>query len=250
MLGYGPYHYTYPSGREGDAAIITLASQKNHISLYVMCDQGVLQRFVAQGRGDSLGNSRAVDQAQRMAQRQAAGAFALTGRLPLRPSKQGKEIISCHLAVRNLRCSHPHGHSRKMLLGPCRGRDRIRDPHATVVDHKQAVAGVCCVSAPVWWPNGACAGAVTVTAQDAFLNTVTGYTGTVHFTSTDGSAVPPPDTTLTAGAGIFNATFTTPSSTNPCNWPLSTRTTGGVCCAAVPTPIAATAEPVVAAVGA
>ena len=44
-------------------------------------------------------------------------------------------------------------------------RESIRDPHATVVDHKQAVAGVCCVSAPVWWPDGACAGAVTVTVH-------------------------------------------------------------------------------------
>jgi hypothetical protein len=24
---------------------------------------------------------------------------------------------------------------------------------------------VCCASAPVWWPNGACAGAVTVTVH-------------------------------------------------------------------------------------
>jgi DNA-binding IclR family transcriptional regulator len=44
-------------------------------------------------------------------------------------------------------------------------RDSIRDPRATVVDHQDAVAGVCCVSAPVWWPTGACAGAVTVTVQ-------------------------------------------------------------------------------------
>lgn len=35
MLGYGPYHYKYASGREGDASIIALASQKNYISLYV-----------------------------------------------------------------------------------------------------------------------------------------------------------------------------------------------------------------------
>ena len=28
-----------------------------------------------------------------------------------------------------------------------------------------AIAGTCCVSAPVWWPNGACAGAVTVTVH-------------------------------------------------------------------------------------
>lgn len=35
MLGYGPFHYKYASGREGDSAIICLASQKNYISLYV-----------------------------------------------------------------------------------------------------------------------------------------------------------------------------------------------------------------------
>jgi hypothetical protein len=35
MLGYGPYHYKYESGREGDGAIICLASQKNYISLYL-----------------------------------------------------------------------------------------------------------------------------------------------------------------------------------------------------------------------
>jgi len=44
-------------------------------------------------------------------------------------------------------------------------RESIRDPRATVLDHQDAVAGVCCVSAPVWWPTGACAGAVTVTVQ-------------------------------------------------------------------------------------
>jgi IclR family transcriptional regulator, acetate operon repressor len=44
-------------------------------------------------------------------------------------------------------------------------RESIREPRATVIDHQDAVAGVCCVSAPVWWPTGACAGAVTVTVQ-------------------------------------------------------------------------------------
>ena len=44
-------------------------------------------------------------------------------------------------------------------------RDSLRNPRATVVDHQDAVAGVCCVSAPVWWPNGSRAGAVTVTVQ-------------------------------------------------------------------------------------
>lgn len=36
MLGYGPYHYRYESGREGDGAVIALASQQRYISLYVM----------------------------------------------------------------------------------------------------------------------------------------------------------------------------------------------------------------------
>lgn len=44
-------------------------------------------------------------------------------------------------------------------------RESLREPRATVIDHQDAVAGTCCVSAPVWWPNGACAGAVTVTVH-------------------------------------------------------------------------------------
>lgn len=35
MLGFGKYHYKYPSGREGDWALVGLASQKQYISLYV-----------------------------------------------------------------------------------------------------------------------------------------------------------------------------------------------------------------------
>jgi hypothetical protein len=35
MLAYGPWHYKYPSGREGDWFHIGLASNKNYISLYV-----------------------------------------------------------------------------------------------------------------------------------------------------------------------------------------------------------------------
>jgi DNA-binding IclR family transcriptional regulator len=44
-------------------------------------------------------------------------------------------------------------------------RGSLREPCATVVDRQDAVASVCCVSAPVWWPKGACAGAVTVTVH-------------------------------------------------------------------------------------
>jgi hypothetical protein len=50
-------------------------------------------------------------------------------------------------------------------------------------------------------PTAGTAGApfsITVTAQDAFNNTVTTYTGRVHFTSTDPQAVLPPDYTFTS----------------------------------------------------
>jgi hypothetical protein len=41
MLGYGPFHYRYETGREGDATVLTLANNKRYISLYVLCtDEG------------------------------------------------------------------------------------------------------------------------------------------------------------------------------------------------------------------
>jgi hypothetical protein len=50
----------------------------------------------------------------------------------------------------------------------------------------------------------------TVTAVDAPGDVVTNYSGTVHFTSTDGQAVVPANSTLTNGVGTFSATFKTP----------------------------------------
>ena len=48
-----------------------------------------------------------------------------------------------------------------------------------------------------------------VTAQDAYANTIAGYAGTVHFTSTDGSPTLPADSTLVSGTGSFSATLDT-----------------------------------------
>src|SRR5205823_4918029 len=62
-------------------------------------------------------------------------------------------------------------------------------------------------------PSSATAGTVfsfTVTAQDQFNNTATGYAGTVHFTSSDGQAVLPANSPLTNGTGTFSATLNTP----------------------------------------
>jgi hypothetical protein len=52
----------------------------------------------------------------------------------------------------------------------------------------------------------------TVTALDQFNNVATGYTGTVHFTSSDSLAMLPADATLTNGTGSFSATLRTSGS--------------------------------------
>jgi DNA-binding IclR family transcriptional regulator len=44
-------------------------------------------------------------------------------------------------------------------------RESIGEPNATVIDHQEAFAGICCASAPVWWSNGTCAGALTALVQ-------------------------------------------------------------------------------------
>jgi hypothetical protein len=52
MIGYGPYHYRYASGREGDSHVIGLASRKQYISLYVQCTfEG---RYVAERYAERL----------------------------------------------------------------------------------------------------------------------------------------------------------------------------------------------------
>jgi hypothetical protein len=53
------------------------------------------------------------------------------------------------------------------------------------------------------------AGTFTVTALDAYGNVATAYAGTVHFSSPDGQATLPADTTLTNGTGTFSATLVT-----------------------------------------
>jgi hypothetical protein len=61
-------------------------------------------------------------------------------------------------------------------------------------------------------PSLATAGAafsVGVTAQDTMNNAVTDYAGTVHFTSSDGAAMLPANSTLTNGTGTFSVTLST-----------------------------------------
>lgn len=52
MPGYGRYHYRYGSGKEGDWAVVMLASNKNYISFYVACTVG--ERHLAEAYADRL----------------------------------------------------------------------------------------------------------------------------------------------------------------------------------------------------
>ena len=52
MLGYGPFHYRYASGREGDACKLSIASNKQYISLY--CSAGDDDGYVAERYRDRL----------------------------------------------------------------------------------------------------------------------------------------------------------------------------------------------------
>lgn len=52
MLGYGRYHYKSSSGREGEWCLVSLASQKNYISIYV-CSL-IQGKYVAETYKDKL----------------------------------------------------------------------------------------------------------------------------------------------------------------------------------------------------
>ncbi|MBA2278840.1 DUF1801 domain-containing protein [Candidatus Saccharibacteria bacterium] len=53
MIGYGKYHYKYASGREGDWAVIGLASQKNYVSVYLCAADK--DGYIAENNKDRLG---------------------------------------------------------------------------------------------------------------------------------------------------------------------------------------------------
>ena len=53
MLGYGKFHYRYATGREGDAYVVSLASQKRHVSLYL--NATVDGAYVAEANAARLG---------------------------------------------------------------------------------------------------------------------------------------------------------------------------------------------------
>jgi hypothetical protein len=79
---------------------------------------------------------------------------------------------------------------------------------STPITVSPAAATHFAVSAPASATPGV-AFTFTVTARDPFDNTAPGYTGTVHFTSTDAGATLPANSTLMNGVGTFSATLKT-----------------------------------------
>ncbi len=53
MLGYGPVHYRYASGREGDTFLVSLAARKAGFSLHVFCADG--ERYLVERYAERLG---------------------------------------------------------------------------------------------------------------------------------------------------------------------------------------------------
>jgi hypothetical protein len=81
----------------------------------------------------------------------------------------------------------------------------------TITVTRAAMATHFTVSAPATATAGAPFN-FTVTALDQSNHTATGYGGTIRFTSSDGAAVLPANTTLPSGTGIFSATLKTAGS--------------------------------------
>lgn len=55
MLGYGPFHYRYASGREGEACKLSIASNASYISLY--CFASDEEGYVAERYDGRLGKA-------------------------------------------------------------------------------------------------------------------------------------------------------------------------------------------------
>lgn len=59
-VGYGPFHYRYATGREGDSHLLSVANRKRYISLYVNCaseGEYLAERFAARLPKANVGRS-------------------------------------------------------------------------------------------------------------------------------------------------------------------------------------------------
>ncbi|HZT91093.1 MAG TPA: invasin domain 3-containing protein [Gaiellaceae bacterium] len=79
----------------------------------------------------------------------------------------------------------------------------ITGTSGTIAVHAGAAASLALTTTAASPQAAGAAFSATVTARDAYGNVATGYTGTVHFTSSDPQHTLPADSTLTNGTGTF-----------------------------------------------
>ncbi|KGI76718.1 DUF1801 domain-containing protein [Oleiagrimonas soli] len=87
MIGFGAFHYRYPSGREGDFFATGFAPRKDALSIYLMAgfdgQEALLERLGPHRTGKSCLYIRRLDRVDRPAlEALIAGAFAEIGRRP------------------------------------------------------------------------------------------------------------------------------------------------------------------------
>jgi hypothetical protein len=98
---------------------------------------------------------------------------------------------------------------------------------STTISVDGAAASVFTVSAPASVTAGG-AFNVTVTAKDSFGNVASGYTGTVHFTSSDGGASLPSDYTFVAGDNGVHQVSVTLNTSGPQSITATDTVTGSI----------------------
>jgi hypothetical protein len=97
------------------------------------------------------------------------------------------------------------------LVATDTGNASITGTEAGIIIAPAAASTLSLTGFPATVTAGA-AGSFSVTARDAFGNVATGYSATIHFTSSDAQAILPVNATLNNGVGSFNATFKTAGS--------------------------------------
>ena len=144
-------------------------------------------------------------------------AGGAAGRLHLHRRRRGRHTFSVTLKTA-APDGHRHRHGHRLDHRQRHPRPSARRPPALV-----QVAGT------AGGHGGAARFAPPSRVKDAFGNTATGYTGTVHFTSTDGQAVLPADYTFTAGdAGIHTFTRHAEDRRQPDRSPPPTRSPASI----------------------
>ena len=85
-VGFGPFHYRYASGREGDSHLLSVVNRKQYISLYVNCVHDgayIAERYADRLPKADVGRScvrfKRLDDLDLDVLRQLAGEAAATG---------------------------------------------------------------------------------------------------------------------------------------------------------------------------